>query len=84
MPTRRGLSGSRAQRPVDRLVATLEQIDEWDRPANAGDFDRAVELDHRQPPPGRGDRVARIRPRTASAVRSSTAGLRFLADASGP
>src|SRR5207249_4051981 len=40
------------------LVATLEQVDERDRPVNAGDLDRAVELDHRQPPPGRGDRVA--------------------------
>jgi hypothetical protein len=40
------------------LVATLEQGDERDRPVNAGDLDRAVELDHRQPPPGRGDRVA--------------------------
>src|SRR5207249_2734228 len=40
------------------LVATMEQVDERDRPVNAGDLDRAVELDHRQPPPGRGDRVA--------------------------
>src|SRR5437660_3829776 len=43
------------------LVATLEQIDERDRPVDAGDLDRAVELDHRQPPPGRGDRVALAR-----------------------
>src|SRR3712207_7923733 len=40
------------------LVATLEQVDERDRPFSAGDLDRAVELDHRQPPPGGGDRVA--------------------------
>src|SRR5207244_5464426 len=40
------------------LVATREQVDERDRAVNAGDLDRAVELDHRQPPPGRGDRVA--------------------------
>src|SRR5207237_9986650 len=40
------------------LVATLEQVEKRDRPVNAGDLDRAVELDHRQPPPGRGDRVA--------------------------
>jgi hypothetical protein len=49
------------------LVATLEQVEERDRPVNAGDLDRAVELDHRQPPPGRGDRVA-------------LAGVRLLAD----
>src|SRR5712671_2857257 len=42
----------------DELVATLEQLDERDRPVSTGDLDRAVELDHRQPPPGRGDRVA--------------------------
>src|SRR5205085_10432752 len=42
----------------DELVATLEQVDERDRAVNASDLDRAVELDHRQPPPGRGDRVA--------------------------
>src|SRR5262249_3393772 len=35
-----------------------EQVEERDRPIDAGDLDRAVELDHRQPPPGRGDRVA--------------------------
>src|SRR5205814_3479780 len=40
------------------LVATLEQVQERDRPVNTDDLDRAVELDHRQPPPGRGDRVA--------------------------
>src|SRR3979411_3065699 len=40
------------------LVATLEQVEERDRPVNAGDLDRAVELDHPQPPPGRGDRAA--------------------------
>src|SRR6266852_8813729 len=40
------------------FVATLEQVEERDRPVNAGDLDRAVELDHRQPPPGRGDLVA--------------------------
>jgi hypothetical protein len=34
------------------LVATLEQVDERDPPVNAGDLDRAVELEHRQPPPG--------------------------------
>ena len=42
----------------DELVATLEQVDERDRPISADDLDRAVDLDHRQPPPGRGDRVA--------------------------
>src|SRR5207249_4566732 len=40
------------------FVATLEQVEERDRSVNAGDLGRAVELDHRQPPPGRGDRVA--------------------------
>src|SRR5437588_3585674 len=42
----------------DELVATLEQVEKRDRAVNAGDLDRAVELDHWQPPPGRGDRVA--------------------------
>ena len=42
----------------DELVATLKEVDEWDRPVCAGDLDRAVDLDHRQPPPGRRDRVA--------------------------
>ena len=49
------------------LVATLEQVEERDRPVGADDLDRAVELDHRQPPPGRGDGVA-------------LAGVRLLAD----
>jgi hypothetical protein len=40
------------------LVATLEQVEERDRPVDAGDLDRAVDLDHRQPPPLCGDRVA--------------------------
>jgi hypothetical protein len=47
----------------DELVATLEQVDERDRPVSTGDLDRAVELDHRQPPPGRSDRVALTRVR---------------------
>src|SRR5258707_15808948 len=42
----------------DELVATLEQLDERDRPVAAGDLDRAVDLDPRQPPPGPRDRVA--------------------------
>src|SRR5262249_49860985 len=40
------------------LAATLEQVDEGDRPVSAGDLDRAVELHHRQLPPGRGYGVA--------------------------
>jgi len=36
----------------------VEQVEERDRPVNAGDLDRAIELDHRQPPAGSGDRVA--------------------------
>src|SRR5207248_1085527 len=39
-------------------VATLEQVAERDQPVETGDLDHAVELDHRQPPTGRGDRVA--------------------------
>jgi len=42
----------------NELVAALEQVEERDWSIRAGDLDRAVELDHRQPPPGRGDRVA--------------------------
>jgi hypothetical protein len=53
------------------LVATLERVDERDRAVNAGNLDRAVELDHRQPPPGRGDRVALTGVRPFSRASSS-------------
>jgi hypothetical protein len=43
------------------LAAELAGTDERDRSVNAGDLDRAVELDHRQPPPGCGDRVVLTR-----------------------
>jgi hypothetical protein len=41
-----------------KFVAPLEQVEERDRSVGADDLDLPVELDHRQPPPGRGDRVA--------------------------
>ncbi len=40
------------------LVATLEHVEEGDRTVCAGHDDRTVDLDHRQPTPGGGDRVA--------------------------
>ena len=39
------------------FVAPLEQVEERHRPVRPDDLDLPVELDHRQPPPGRGDRV---------------------------
>jgi len=42
----------------DQLAAALEGVSQRDRPVGADDRDRAVDLDHRQPPPGGGDRVA--------------------------
>ena len=39
----------------------MEHVAECDRPVSAGDLDRAVKLDHRQPPPCRRDRVALTR-----------------------
>ena len=40
------------------LVAALEQVQERDRAAGAGDLDLPVELHHRQPAAGRGEGVA--------------------------
>src|SRR4051794_10070291 len=41
-----------------QLVAAVEQVQEADRAVGSDDLDRPVELDHRQPSAGRGDRVA--------------------------
>lgn len=42
----------------DELAAALEHLQQRDWPVLAGQRDRRIHLDHRQPPPGRRDRVA--------------------------
>jgi hypothetical protein len=44
----------------DQLPAAFERLQQRDRPVRADQRDRGVDLDHRQPPPGRGDRVALV------------------------
>jgi hypothetical protein len=44
----------------DELPAAFERLQQRDRPVRADQGDRGVDLDHRQPPPGRGDRVALV------------------------
>jgi hypothetical protein len=65
----------------DELVAALEDVEERDGPVLAGHLDRAVDLDHRQPPARRRDRVALARVRLLAHQQLVARGLpRGLAD----
>jgi hypothetical protein len=42
----------------DQLAAALEGVQQSGRAVGPGQFQARIDLDHRQAPPGRGDRVA--------------------------
>jgi len=42
----------------DQLPAPFERLQQGERPVGSGKREAGVYLDHGQPPPGRGDRVA--------------------------
>ena len=53
-----GLAGVPHVEVRDQLPAALEGVQQRDRPVRADQRDGGVDLDHRQPPARRGDRVA--------------------------
>ena len=54
----RGPAGVPHEVVGDELPAPLERVEQRDRPVRPGQREAGVDLDHGQPPPGRGDRVA--------------------------
>ena len=52
-----GLAGEPHVVVGDQLPAAFERLEQRERAVRADQGDRRVDLDHRQPPPGRGDRV---------------------------
>ena len=54
----RGVAGVPHEVVGDQLPTALERLEQGDRPVRAGQRNAGIHLDHGQPTPGRGDRVA--------------------------
>ena len=63
-----GMAGVPHEVVGDQLPATLERVEQGQWPVGTGQPERRVDLDHRQPAPGRGDRVAFVGMRLLAAA----------------